>query len=484
MSKFNQTATTKVNNYEGGINYLNDSKIELASIVLNTTMSGDSFYENESDKIEIIKNLIALEQSSFIAKLSVFARTQTNLRSVSHVLIVLLAEHNDKSGTLRKMVYHSIARIDDMTEIVSLWNARHPNKMVPNSIRRAFRDILEEKRFDEYQLKKYEQKKKKVKLKDIIRIAKPSKNLEVYKKVLDEKLARIDTIHTNISKDKNAKELFEEGLKTRELGFMEVLKLSNKIFEEEFDEKLFASWRSYILNEYRIKNSKVLPFRYFQTYMALKSHPQSELFKDVLQKAFLIATKSDENTSDANETIAIMIDDSGSMSSRSLGLNLFEHALLFTASIASKINHQNFKLYFWADRCEEFSFDANKPFDLLINSNANYGGTLVNKPFEILLRDSIKVDKAIIFTDCQMYSDDYYRSGESFKTYFDKYKQEVNSDCKLLFWDLAGYGAGTPIKLSENIVEANGISSKMLEIIPHLWGDKDFLVKEIEKISL
>ncbi len=246
MSKFNQTATTKVNNYEGGINYLNDAKIELSSIVLNATMSRDSFYETQSDKIEIIKNLIALEQSSFIAKLSIFARTQTNLRSVSHVLIILLAEHNDKSGNLRKMVYHSIARVDDMTEIVSLWNARHPNKMVPNSIRRAFRDILDEARFDEYQLKKYEQKKKKVKLKDIIRIAKPSKSLEIYKNVLDEKLARIDTIHTNISKYKSAKVLFEKGLKTRKLGFMEVLKLSNKIFEGAFDEKLFLSWRSYI----------------------------------------------------------------------------------------------------------------------------------------------------------------------------------------------------------------------------------------------
>lgn len=134
-------------------------------------------------------------------------------------------------------------------------------------------------------------------------------------------------------------------------------------------------------------------------------------------------------------------------------------------------------------RCEEFSFDSTKPFDLIINSNPNYGATYVSKPFEILLNDGIKVDKAIIFTDCQMYSNSY-RNNEAFKTYFDKYKKEVSSEYKLLFWDLAGYGAGTPIKLSKNIVEVNGISSKMLEIIHHLWNDKDYLVKEIEKISL
>ena len=355
--------------------------------------------------------------------------------------------------------------------------------MQPNGIRRAFRDILDRKRFDEYQLKKYEQTSNKVKLRDIIRIAKPSQNLSLYKKVLDENLPKIDTIHTNISKNKSAKELFLEGLKTKKLGFMEVLKLSNKIFKDEFDNKLFFSWKNYLLNEYRIKNSKVLPFRYFQTFVAFKNHPKGELFKEVLQEAFLIATKIDAAFTNKNETIAIMIDDSGSMGSKSLGINLFEHALLFTAAIASKIKPQNLKLYFWADRCEEFSFDTTQPFDLIINSNAIYGGTLVDKPFEILLRDKIKVDKAIIFTDCQMYSSSY-RNSETFKTYFDKYKREINNDCKLLFWDLAGYGAGTPIKLGDNIVEANGISSKMIEIVPSLWEDKDYLVQEIEKISL
>ena len=64
MSKFNQTATTKVNNYENGINYLNDAKIELSSIVLNATMSGDSFYEKENDKIEIIKTKACCQQKA------------------------------------------------------------------------------------------------------------------------------------------------------------------------------------------------------------------------------------------------------------------------------------------------------------------------------------------------------------------------------------------------------------------------------------
>ena len=58
MSKFNQTATTKVNNYENGINYLNDAKIELSSIVLNATMSGDSFYEKPTSASSAFASLL------------------------------------------------------------------------------------------------------------------------------------------------------------------------------------------------------------------------------------------------------------------------------------------------------------------------------------------------------------------------------------------------------------------------------------------
>lgn len=52
------------------------------------------------------------------------------------------------------------------------------------------------------------------------------------------------------------------------------------------------------------------------------------------------------------------------------------------------------------------------------------------------------------------------------------------------FLDLDGLIIGAPIKLSNDIMMGIGVSSKMLEIIPYLLGDKDYLVKEIEKISL
>ncbi len=492
MSKFNMNINKNVRNYEGGKSFLNDEKFDIVSIVLNSYFNPNEFYQNQEDRINSIIKLLKNNESEFIAKLAVYSRKEGNLRSVSHVLIILLAEENDKSGNLRKMVYKSVQRVDDMTEIVSLWNQRHPKEMLPNAIRRAFRDILNEKRFDEYQLKKYEQKRKKVKLRDIIRISKPSKNLDLYKKVLDENLDKITTIHRNISQEKSARDIFLELYSKNKLGYLEVLKMTSKIFEDGFDANLFIKYKDYILNEKRILNSKALPFRFYQAYNTTKEindkgiYSSKELsfknrLKDVLEKAFFISTKTD-NFINEDEKIAIMIDDSYSMSDVSIGLSLFNHALLLATSIAYNIKKENLKLYFWSDRCEERSFNKDKAFDFIDNTQECCGGTYFDKPFEILLRDKIKVDKAIILTDCQMYG--YSHFDEDFKTYVNKYKNEVNKDIKVLFWDLAGYGVGTPIKISDNILEANGISSKMLQFVPKLWDDKQALIKEIQKVEL
>jgi hypothetical protein len=513
VSKFNKTVNSKINNLAGGVAYKNSYKHDLASIALNSYFNINEFYQNDKDRVNSIIEYINSGNSEFVAKLAVYTRSDTNLRSISHMLIVLLAENNDNSGNLRKMVYHSIKRVDDMTEIVALWNSRHSGKMLPNAIRRAFKDILNEKRFDEYQLKKYEQKRAKVKLKDIIKLAKPSKNLDLYKKVLESRLSNITTIHTNISKNKSAKDIFIDLYNKNKLGYLEVLKMSSKIFENGIDEELFNKYKNYILNEYRIKNSKVLSYRFYQSYVALwnirnnfdnlfhisknsrytkniannddlyieKYIDWIDMFKQTLQKAFFISTQVESFIKD-DEKIAIMIDDSYSMSDVSLGLSLYHHALLFTTTIASNINPKNLKLYFWSDRCEEMSIDKDKPFEFVQNATYTHRGTYVDMPFKLLIEDKVAVDKAIVFTDCQMYGYDHI--DVDFKTYIDQYKKEVNSNTKVLFWDLAGYNSGTPVKISDDIVEANGISSKMLSLVPKLWNDKDALIKDIEKIKL
>ena len=64
--------------------------------------------------------------------------------------------------------------------------------------------------------------------------------------------------------------------------------------------------------------------------------------------------------------------------------------------------------------------------------------------------------------------------------------RQINPSVKILFWNLAGYSGGTPLRLSNSILEVSGYSDKLLEVAGNMlkYGDLNYLVKEIESISL
>ena len=116
-----------------------------------------------------------------------------------------------------------------------------------------------------------------------------------------------------------------------------------------------------------------------------------------------------------------------------------------------------------------------------------------------LVQSGTKVDSIVMLSDMQLYDDhssmygynSYYgrrfdSSGlnKSFDDYFNEYKSKINPKVKMLFWDLRGYGSGTPLELRNDILMASGFSDKLLSIIPKMWKNQDALVKEIEAIQI
>lgn len=509
MSKFNTIPLQKQSNLAGGISYRSDAKYELAINAMSSTLSNDFFYESEETRIASLealsKELIESDNAQFVAKCAIYARHNANLRSVSHVLGVNLCEYATGSGVIKPAINRLIKRVDDMTELTSLWNTKHPKAMIPNGMRKAFKEVLEERRFDAYQLKKYEQKNAKVKLKDIIRLARPSKHLELYKQVLDVTLPKIEQLHTSIKADTDIQETFVELAKANKVGYMEALKMTPKILEGYGRDETLKHWKAIIQSEKMQSHSGVLPFRYYKAYVDSRKRPDDAVFSimnrggldalkekytardvykeisAVLEQAFTKATQIDP-LAHKGEKVAILIDNSGSMSSNSLGLSLFAHSLILTKAIIQNIGSENVKLYFWSDICEEINLSEDISFEWISKHSAANRATLVSMPFHRLIEDRVAVNKVIILTDCQMYP--HGRSKHTFKTYADLYKSDIAPNAKVLFWDLAGYGAGTPIKLDGDFLEISGLSDKLLSIAPKLWNDKDALVKEIEAIEI
>lgn len=485
MAKFNTKAkvVADTTNMAGGLSYSrNDAKQELASVVLNTMVNGDSYYEKESERLARIEKMLSDPAiAEFAAKAMVYSRTIGNLRSITHYMAGILSENVKGSKFLRPALAKTFVRLDDTTETLSLWNSRNKGKMVPNALRRAFKDRLETA--DNYQMKKYEGSGNTVKLRDVVKLAHPKGD---FKALIEGTLPAIQTAQTvnaSTSKTEEGKaqraESYKDMLKNKKLGYMAALKNIRNILESGADSETVDMLSKFLMNEKAVLNSRVLPFRYIDAYKIVNEMNIDRILAKKLVQAietgFTISAKN-INIVEEGEKVALLLDDSGSMSGKP-----FEIGRALMASMLTGLDKSNTVGYLWATTAREINVDGS-PFQFIERTKANGGGTDVWAPISKLIKSKTFVDKIVIFTDMQMYSVTGYGRRE-FKDMVNEYRK-INPKVKVLFWNLEGYSGGTPMKLSDDILEVSGFSDSMLEVIPKMWKDKDALIKEIEAIQL
>ena len=509
MSKFNTPAFHNVRgrtvNMEGGVSYTRNSKKELTTLLLNSMMAGDSFYEKETDLISRIetaaKALCSIpEGAEFLAKAMIYTRTTGNMRSVSHLTAVLLSEN---ARGFRKALARVIVRMDDMTEIVALWDSRHRGKngraaMPPNAMRRAFRDVLESEQFTEYHYRKYQGAARKVKLKDVVKLAHPNPGMiedkSLFKRLINDELAPIETTMTMLSAGTNAAEtgghLMEEG----KLGVMAALKNIRNALASGMNEEQVTAWCTLISDREKLHKAHVLPFRIYDAWQAVKGLPIDRFLlnriREALDKGLSVAAENFEFIQ-PEERIALILDESGSMSQGKIGnRSVFTGACIMAASILSGLPKGNTVFYGFDSECRDRtdSVFVVGPLAFIDQLDACGWATCVHKPFERLIQTKTAVDKIIILTDLQLYPDTSFTGGlksSELSRYFETYKQAVGKpNAKLMFWNLQSYAGGTPIRLNNGVMELCGYSDAMLPLIPRLWEDPDALVKAIEAVEI
>ena len=512
MSKFNTTGKrdettvgTSVN-LAGGKSYARDGfKQDIASIVLNSMLNGDSYYQTEASRVKNIENLITsnLGDAEFVAKAMVYTRTVGNLRSVSHLLATLLVENAKGTNYLRNALNKTIIRPDDTTEMVALFSSRNKDAMIPNSLKRAIRDSFETK-WDAYQLKKYEGKKNAVKLKDVVKLTHPNPrflfesgkvdDVKIFKRLIEGTLDNIQTAQTvnagSVGTERASN--YESMLSEKKLGYLAALKNIKNILESKPTANTITMLCDLLRNERAVRNSRVLPFRFLQAYREIDAmNTDRILVKKVLNAIEAGFTLSAKNVSiiDENETVAILLDESGSMSSGNTKSTLspFDIGKALMASILTGIDKSAAVGYLWADRAREISVNGS-PMEFIKNTRTQGGGTDVWGAMSKLIETKTKVDKIIIITDLQMYgvSGGYGRGPREFKDMVKEYQRLVNPDVKILFWNVVGYSSGTPVKITNDIMEISGFSDNLLEVAAKMlkFNDKDYLIKEIESIVL
>lgn len=507
MSKFNSNSKSNVGikdttNVAGASAYSRDYKNEIVSIVMNSLLNGDSYYETDASRIKNIealmkKGLNDAENAEFLAKAMVYTRTKGNLRSVSHLMGTILTENVKGSEFMRPAFKSAFLRPDDASEVVSLFLTRNKDAMLPNSLKRAIKDNLETV-WDEYQLKKYEGTSKDVKLKDLIILTHPNpvklvelgkaKDTFVFKRVIEETLSNIataQTVNAGSTGEERASN-YKQMLKDRKLGYMGALKNIKNILNAGADTETVDMLCAFLTNERAVRNSMVLPFRFVQAYVEVSALNYDRIkIKQVLnaiEDAFILSAKNVPIVEDG-ETVAILLDESGSMggwgSENLSSTSPFMIGKTLMASMLTGLDKNKAVGYLWADNSREISVNG-RPFEFMTRTKTQGGGTDIAGAFNGLVRTKTNVDKIVIITDMQ------HNQLSSVDAKIREYKKSVNPNVKILFWNVQGYGKGTPVKMSGEVLEMSGFNDKLLEVAAKMlkYSDLNYLVKEIESISL
>lgn len=488
MGKFNKQATsnkTNTTNLAGGITYeINDGKKALAGVVLNSMLKNDSFYQSEEDRITQIFALAKMNPE-FAAKAMIYARQEGNLRSVSHVLANAVVEAASGTDYLRNAIKQTVVRPDDMTEMAALWFNNHKGIMLPNSMRRAFKDLLESNKWSKFQLKRYLKERSNVKLKDIILLTHPKDKDGTFKAIIEGKLEAPRSLEAKLATGTRASEAFEELLDNGTLGYMAAMKNIRNALQTGLSENALDKWCALVSNKNKVLKSRMLPFRFYDAWIAIKDlnldHFKLAKVKAAINQA-MIHSAHNLDLSVPNEKVALIVDQSGSMGGWSNNQDTpWKHALTLAAVMYHAFGGDNVVVYFFDSDVQKVDFGNKLPLDILDSYNPRGGATYFHAPMQLLVETNTKVDKIVMLSDMQLYGG-FFRIADSFDTYWNQYRNS-NPKVKMLFWDLQGHGT-TPLELKDNILFANGFSDKLLSVIPKMWTNQDALVDEIEAIKL
>lgn len=500
---FKQKANV-ITNHEGAKAYKLTPEMELYSAVVTAGLS-DNFYEKSQTRLTRIQELMLKNDPEYVAKLAVYARTEMYMRSIPMVLAVELAKTNSGNALVSKTVNGVVKRADEITELLAYYqlaNKRNEVKKL-NKLSKQIQKGLSEafNRFDEYQFAKYNREAE-IKLRDALFIVHPKAKDEaqqtVFDKIAANELSVPFTWETELSalgqvKYANANEKaialkakWEELIDSGKVGYMALMRNLRNILEANVSAQHVKKMCEYLSNENAVANSKQLPFRFLAAYREVKAL-RSDLASMVLTalEAAVIASAKNIKGFDEATRVLIACDVSGSMqkpiSAKSKVL-LFDIGLMLGMLMQSKCKRVVNGMF--GDTWKIINMPT---ASVLSNVDAYYKregevGYATNgyKVIDDLIERNVIMDKVMMFTDCQMWSNNLISSGieRSWKNY-----KRIAPHAKLYLFDLAGYG-NTPINIQkDDVCLIAGWSDKVFDVL-HSIENGVGAIEKIKQIEL
>lgn len=480
----------------GGKSFSQSSKEELAFSVLSSFLE-DSYYESGSDRMKRISELVTKTRPEFVANLAIFARKEFHLRSMFHLLIGELSKNCKGNSIVKDAIVEGTERPDDLLEILS-----YVGKPIPNQIKKGIRESI--KKFTPYQLAKYKGKGKKYSLVDLFNLVHPSGNKKEWKDLLNGTLKIPDTWETRLSKGENKTEEWRDLVLNEKIGYMALLRNLRNIVKSGDAETIKKSCET-ISDSERVKKSKQFPFRFLSALKALeefddegiafeKEKSSIDKIKNAVNKALEISVG---NLPLLQGRTLILSDNSGSMRGDNGGDSLLSRfSKRTTADIANLFatlywkRADNTLIGLFGDELITPKLDREKDifenFKILDREGNNCGPATETGIFEMfrkLIDGKIKVDRIVIFSDCQVgkgcsWYDTGSLRGNDLNKLFEQYKR-INPDVNVYSVDLEGYGNKM---FANGVYLIAGFSEKIFTLMEYIEKKNGF-IKYIENYT-
>ncbi len=224
---------TAVRTHEGARAERSSAEQQLMRTVMSCMLFEDTFYEKGNTVANRLAKEIAAVSGSFASQVAFEARKEANLRHVPLYIAREMARLDSHKPYVADTLFNIINRPDELTEFMSIYWKEDAGKrdkqslsaQVKKGLGRAFT------KFNEYQLQKYNQLDKEVKLKDVLFLVHPRPKTysqqEMWDRLVKGELATPDTWEVLLSKAHTPAEkraVWEQLIEENKLGAMALVR--------------------------------------------------------------------------------------------------------------------------------------------------------------------------------------------------------------------------------------------------------------------
>ena len=471
-----------------------DEKTRLVTYTATCLVGEPKFYGDTESELEVCAAAVAATDPAFVARLAIYTRRVLMLRSVSQLLVCILAESPAARGTglIRAAARGIVRRGDDVCGTVACWKTRHPDASLPDGLRKGLRDAMET--FSPEDITRYLCEHHAVTMRDALRIVRPSTDNAELARAFHECVRRTarrpETWETELSARGNTAEVWADLFAHHRVAPMAAVRNLRNMLDAHAD---LQPAIDLLGDPEAIKRSGILPFRLYAAWAALTQVHTARfratrdctpcVVPSALVKAIDAAlAASVDNLSELPGKTIVIVDGSGSMFqtlSQDGSVTVLECAATLAAGIATRCEDICLIVFDNDARIVPLTAPASPLSSIRDIVSACDGGiTNMASAVKLAAQCGVDADRVIIISDNEVNSG--YRN--TLTTLADNYRKTVGHDVWFHGWDIAGYGTTQIAGPKTSYI--CGFSDRVIDLVALAETGFDSITKRIEHVCL